>query len=266
MSEDKHKGERIAKVMARAGLCSRRDAEKWIAASRVKVNGKVIDSPALNVSGSDKVVVDGKALPDKQNARLFLYHKPPGLVTSHKDEQGRSTVFDNLPEYLPRVISVGRLDLNTEGLLLLTNDGELARFLELPSTGWQRRYRVRVHGKVNEKRLNSLKNGIIVEDVRYKSIEAKLGKIPEDEKQKNAGSGGANSWLSISLREGKNREIRRVMEALGLRVTRLIRTDYGPFSLGNVTRGTVTEVKPDVMKHQVAKYFAGNKAQKGKNR
>lgn len=266
MSEDKHKGERIAKVMARAGLCSRRDAEKWIAASRVKVNGKVIDSPALNVSAADKIVVDDKALPDKQNTRLFLYHKPSGLVTSHKDEQGRSTVFDNLPEHLPRVISVGRLDLNTEGLLLLTNDGELARFLEFPATGWMRRYRVRVHGKVNEKRLKSLKNGITVEGVRYKSIEAKLEKIPEDEKQKNAGAGGANSWLSISLREGKNREIRRVMEALGLRVTRLIRTDYGPFSLGNVTRGTVTEIKPDVMKHQVAKYFAGNKAQKGKNR
>ena len=256
MSEDKHKGERIAKVMARAGLCSRRTAEKWIDQARVKVNGKVIESPALNITAGDKVVVDGKALPEKQQTRLFLYHKPPGLVTSHKDEQGRSTVFDHLPEYLPRVISVGRLDLNTEGLLLLTNDGELARFLELPSTGWLRRYRVRVHGKVNEKRLKSLANGITVEGVRYKSIDAKLETIPEDEKQRND---GANSWISISLREGKNREIRRVMEALGLRVTRLIRTDYGPFSLGKVTRGTVTEVKPDVMKHQITKFFGESK-------
>ncbi len=262
MSEDKHKGERIAKVMARAGLCSRRDAEKWIVQERVKVNGKVIDSPALNVSAVDAVMVDGKALPDRQNTRLFLYHKPPGLVTSHKDEQGRSTVFDHLPEYLPRVISVGRLDINTEGLLLLTNDGELARFLELPSTGWLRRYRVRVHGKVNEKRLASLKNGITVEGVRYKSIDAKLEVLPEDEKQR---TDGANSWISISIREGKNREIRRVMEALGLRVTRLIRTDYGPFSLGKVTRGTVTEVKPDVMKHQVAKFFGDSKAKAPRN-
>jgi 23S rRNA pseudouridine2605 synthase len=256
MNEDKHKGERIAKIMARAGLCSRRDAEKWVAQGRVKVNGKEIDSPALNITAADKVVVDGKALPEKQNTQLFLYHKPPGLVTSHSDEQGRSTVFDNLPDDLPRVISVGRLDLNTEGLLLLTNDGELARFLELPATGWQRRYRVRVNGKVSEKRLESLKNGITVEGVRYKSIEAKLESIPEDERQINA---GANSWISVSIREGKNREIRRVMEALGLRVTRLIRTDYGPFSLGKMQRGTVVEVKTDVMKYQIAKFFGDYK-------
>ncbi len=260
MDEDKHKGERIAKVMARAGLCSRRDAEKWVEQGRVKVNGKVIESPALNVSEADKVFVDDKILPRKEQTRLFLYHKPPGLVTSHKDEQGRETVFDHLPENLPRVISVGRLDLNTEGLLLLTNDGELARFLELPATGWQRRYRVRVHGKVNEKRLLALKNGITVEGVRYASIDAKLEKLPEDEKQLNA---GANSWISITLREGKNREIRRVMEALGLRVTRLIRTDYGPFSLGKMTRGSVSEVKSDVMKHQIAKYFAGKQEKEG---
>ena len=261
MSESKHKGERIAKVMARSGLCSRRDAEKWVMAGRVKVNGKVIESPALNVTQSDKVSVDGKDLPEKQGTRLFLYHKPPGLVTTHKDEKGRATVFDNLPEYLPRVVSVGRLDLNTEGLLLLTNDGELARFLELPATGWSRRYRVRVHGKVNEKRLESIQKGIMVEGVRYKSIEAKIEKAQGDEK---AVQKGANTWLSISLREGKNREIRRVMEALGLKVTRLIRTDYGPFSLGKMTRGSVTEVKIDVMKHQIAKYFAGNKGKEGK--
>ena len=252
MTEDKHKGERIAKRMARAGVCSRRAAEKLITDGKVKVNGKVIDSPALNVVEADKIIVDGKALPEKQQSRLFLYHKPPGLVTSHKDEQGRSTVFDNLPEYMPRVVSIGRLDLNTEGLLLLTNDGELARFLELPETGWARKYRVRVHGKVNENRLKSLKNGITVEGVRYKSIEA----VMEDNPEERVSAGGTNSWISITLREGKNREIRRVMEALGLRVTRLIRTDYGPFSLGKMSRSSVVEVKTDVMKHQLAKYFA----------
>lgn len=261
MNEDKHKGEWIAKVMARAGLCSRRDAQKWIAAGRVMVNGKVIDSPALSITEHDKVFVDGKVLPEKQGTRLFLYHKPPGLVTTHKDEQSRSTVFDNLPGYLPRVVSIGRLDLNTEGLLLLTNDGELARFLELPSTAWTRKYRVRVHGKVNEKRLKSLKNGITVEGVRYKSIDAKLEKLPEGEKRVRA---GANSWISISIREGKNREIRRVMEALGLTITRLIRTDYGPFSLGKMTRGSVQEVKTKVMKHQAAKFFDKNKGKKDK--
>lgn len=257
MSEEKHKGERIAKVMARSGLCSRRDAEKWVAQGRVKVNGAVIDSPALNVTDSDKVVVDGKALPRKEQTRLFLYHKPPGLVTTHKDERGRSTVFDHLPEHLPRVVSIGRLDLNTEGLLLLTNDGELARFLELPQTGWARKYRVRVHGKVDEKRLAGLKSGITVDGVRYKSIDAKLEAVAEGREQ-----AGANSWITITLREGKNREIRRVMEALGLQVTRLIRTDYGPFSLGKMTRESVVEVKTDVMKHQISKYFEGKTPKK----
>jgi len=251
MGQDKHKGQRIAKVMARAGLCSRRDAERWIDAGRVEVNGKVIDSPALNVTDSDKIMVDNKVLPRIEQSRLFLYHKPPGLVTSHKDEKGRATVFDNLPEIVPRVVSVGRLDLNTEGLLLLTNDGEMARFLELPDTGWARKYRVRVHGKVSEKRLKSLANGITIEGVRYKSIDAKLEEKTEDQ------ASGTNSWISITLREGKNREIRRVMEELGLNVTRLIRTDYGPFSLGSMNRNAVVEVKANVMKHQLAKYFAG---------
>ncbi len=250
MTQSKHKGERIAKVMARAGVCSRRDAEKWIEAGKVEVNGKVIQSPALNVTNSDKIYVNGKILPQKEPTRLFLYHKPPGLVTTHKDERDRSTVFENLPDFMPRVVSVGRLDLNTEGLLLLTNDGELARFLELPETGWARQYRVRVHGKVNPKRLESLKSGITVEGVRYKSIEAKLEEKVADQ------ASGTNSWITMSLREGKNREIRRVMEALGLNVTRLIRTDYGPFTLGKMTRGSVSEVKPDVMKHQLAKFFA----------
>lgn len=254
MSEDKHKGERIAKRMARAGLCSRRDAERWIAASRVSVNGKVIDSPALNVVDSDKIIVDDKVLPSKEPTRLFLYHKPPGLVTTHRDEKDRATVFANLPDFMPRVVSVGRLDLNTEGLLLLTNDGELARFLELPKTGWKRKYRVRVNGKVSEKRLVSLENGITVEGMRYKSIKATLEKPPEGEQKR-----GANSWISLTLQEGKNREIRRVMEALGLSVTRLIRTDYGPFSLGHMNRSVVEEVKTSIMKHQIEKYFRGKK-------
>ncbi len=253
MEQEKHKGDRIAKVMARAGICSRRDAEKWIAEHRVKVNGKTIDSPALNVMVSDKIVVDDKILPRQEQTRLFLYHKPPGLVTTHRDEQGRSTVFDELPKDLPRVVSVGRLDLNTEGLLLLTNDGGLSRHLELPDTGWKRKYRVRVNGKVNPTRLASLKGGITVEGVRYKSIEAKLEQLPED--RENA---GANSWISITLREGKNREIRRVMEALGLKVTRLIRTDYGPFTLGKMMRGAVSEVSVGVMKSQISKYFEDN--------
>lgn len=251
MAEEKHKGERIAKRMARSGLCSRRDAEKWIEAGRVQVNGKTIESAALNVTDTDKVVVDGKPLPEKEKTRLFLYHKPPGLVTSHKDEQGRSTVFDELPDFLPRVVSVGRLDLNTEGLLLLTNDGELSRFLELPSTGWTRKYRVRVHGKVDEKRLKSLKNGVTVEGVRYQGIDAKI---------EEAGSAGANTWLQINLKEGKNREIRRVMEFLGLQVTRLIRTDYGPFSLGKLPRESAKEVEERVLHGQIPHFFkAGTK-------
>ncbi len=257
MSEEKHIGDRIAKVMARAGVCSRRDAEKLIASGRVSVNGKVIDSPALNVTEDDKIVVDKKPLPSRQNTRLFLYHKPPGLVTSHNDEQGRETVFDQLPDSMPRVVSVGRLDLSTEGLLLLTNDGGLSRFLELPETGWSRKYRVRVHGKVNPKRLESLKSGITVEGVRYKSIDAVLEQPPEGEDKI-----GANSWISITLREGKNREIRRVMEALGLTVTRLIRTDYGPFTLGKMSRGSTVEVQTAVMKKQIAKYFEGQKPEK----
>ena len=253
MSEEKHKGERIAKRMARAGLCSRRDAERWIGESRVKVNGKTIDSPALNVIEEDKIVVDGKVLPSMEQTRLFLYHKPPGLVTTHRDEQGRATVFEELPADMPRVVSIGRLDLSTEGLLLLTNDGGLARHLELPDTGWKRKYRVRVNGRVNEKRLQSLKNGITVEGVRYKSIEATLDAQPDERE-----SVGANSWITMTLREGKNREIRRVLEALGLSVTRLIRTDYGPFSLGKMSRGSVSEVTVGVMRNQIGEYFREN--------
>ncbi len=244
MSEENHKTERIAKRIARAGLCSRRDAEKWIEAGRVRVNGKLLNSPAFTVSESDKVEVDGTLLPSKEKTRLFMYHKPSGLVTTHKDEQGRDTIFDKLPAHLPRVVSVGRLDLNTEGLLLLTNDGELSRYLELPATGWSRKYRVRVHGRINEERLKNLKNGITIEGVRYKSIIAEV-----DSTQ------GTNSWLSITLKEGKNREIRRVMEALGLQVNRLMRLSYGPFMLGKLQRGAVEEVPEKVLHAQISKYF-----------
>lgn len=248
MSEEKHKGERIAKVMARAGLCSRRDAERWIEAGRVKVNGERLEKPAFVVYGDERIEVDGQVLGDAERTKLFLYHKSVGLVTSHKDEQGRQTVFDRLPAGLPRLISVGRLDLNTEGLLLLTNDGGLARYLELPDTGLSRRYRVRVKGRVDETRLKGLKSGIIVDGVRYKSIDAKL-----DKAQKR----GANQWLSITLREGKNREIRKVMEALDLQVNRLIRTGYGSFELGKIERGSVQEVDEHVLRAQIPGYFEG---------
>ena len=250
MTQENHNKERIAKRIARAGLCSRRDAEAWIAAGSVSVNGVKLESAAFTVGEGDKIVVDGKPLKEKEPPRLFLYHKPAGLVTTHKDERGRATIFQNLPGTMPRVVSVGRLDLNTEGLLLLTNDGELARYLELPSTGWSRKYRVRVHGTVDEARLAALKNGITVEGIHYKSIEATLEKS-----EGHTRSGVANSWLSVALREGKNREIRRVMEALGLRVNRLIRVSYGPFTLGKMAAGAAVEVKTAVMKEQVKGYF-----------
>ncbi len=236
--------ERIAKVMARAGLCSRRDAERWINDGRVKVNGTLLESPAFTVGKDDKIVVDGKALPGAEKTRLFLYHKPVGLVTTARDEKGRATVFDSLSKRLPRVVSVGRLDLNTEGLLLLTNDGGLSRYLELPATGWKRRYRVRVHGEVTQQRLDSLQKGITIEGIKYKSMEATLDK-----------NEGKNCWLSITLTEGKNREIRKVMEALGLRVNRLIRVSYGPFQLGQLGKGDAKEVPEKIMKEQIAGFF-----------
>lgn len=247
-TQNNHKVERIAKVIARAGLCSRRDAEAWIRKGRVAVNGKVLDSPAFTVTDADKIVVDGKPLKRAEQARLFLYHKPVGLVTTHKDEKGRATVFEQLPSHLPRLISVGRLDLNTEGLLLLTNDGELARYLELPQTGWTRSYRVRVRGKVEQETLDSLQKGITVEGMRYKGIKARLEDVSK-------GQDKANSWISMTLREGKNREIRRVMEALGLEVNRLIRISYGPFQLGKMKVQEVKEIPAPVLKEQVKAFF-----------
>ena len=233
--------ERIAKVLARAGLCSRRDAERWIADGRVAMNGRVLTSPALNVTAADAIVVDGKPLPAADRRRLWRYHKPAGLVTTHKDEKARPTVFAALPKELPRVVSVGRLDLNSEGLLLLTNDGELARMLEHPSRGWTRRYRVRVHGVVDPAALAALRSGVVVDGTRYGPIQAALDKT----------QGKANAWLTMALKEGKNREVRRVLEHLGLKVTRLIRIAYGPFQLGELERGEVDEVPGKVVREQL---------------
>jgi len=233
-------GERIAKVIARAGLASRREAEAWIAAGRVAVNGAVIRSPALNVTARDRIEVDGEALPARQRTRLFLYHKPRGLLTAHADPQGRPTVFQGLPKHLPRLISVGRLDFNTEGLLLLTNDGALARILELPATGWLRRYRVRAHGAVTQAQLDQLRAGVTVDGIRYEAIEAALDRVQ-----------GSNLWLTFAIREGKNREVRNVLGHLGLMVTRLIRISFGPFQLGDLAEGAVEEVPTRVLRAQL---------------
>ncbi|SFR13044.1 pseudouridine synthase [Poseidonocella sedimentorum] len=233
-------GDRIAKVLSRAGIASRRDAERMIEAGRVSVNGKTITRAALNVTDRDKITVDGKPVEPPQAARLWLYHKPTGLVTTTRDEQGRKTIFDALPEDLPRVMSVGRLDLNSEGLLLLTNDGGIKRRLELPSTGWLRKYRVRVNGRPQEGDLEPLRQGIDVEGTRFQPMAVTL------DRQK-----GANAWITVGLREGKNREIRRAMEAIGLTVNRLIRVSYGPFQLGQLKSGEVQEIRPRVLKDQL---------------
>lgn len=241
-------GERVAKRLARSGVGSRRDVERLIAEGRVALNGRVLETPAVKVEPGDIVTVDGEVVGEPEPARLFRYHKPVGLVTTHKDPQGRPTVFDALPEGLPRLISVGRLDLNSEGLLLLTNDGQLARALEMPSTAIVRRYRARAHGRTTQEKLDTLKAGVTVEGVRYGPVEARLDKARE-------GREGANLWLTVTLHEGKNREVRRVLESIGLKVNRLIRLAYGPLALGTLGVGEIEEVGPRVVREQFAEHI-----------
>ena len=236
--------ERLAKFMARSGVCSRRQAEEYILQKRVTVNGEIVESPAFNVTGDEKILFDGEKLPEIQQTRLWLSHKPTGLVTTHKDEKERPTVFDNLPAGMPRVISVGRLDLNSEGLLLLTNNGELSRKLELPSNGWLRRYKVRVHGAVDDKKLKALLKGTVIDGVEYGPVKAEIESTQ-----------GSNSWLLVTLSEGKNREIRKVMKSIGLDVARLIRLSYGPFQLGSLKKGEAREVPAKVLKGQLGGKF-----------
>jgi 23S rRNA pseudouridine2605 synthase len=236
------RGDRIAKWLSRAGVASRRDAERLLTDGKVKLNNRTVTHPATFVVPGDIVTIGGVPVDPPERTRLWRYHKPDGLVTTHKDPQARPTVFDRMPPGMKRVVSVGRLDLNSEGLLLLTNDGGLARQLELPSTGWLRRYRVRVHGDVDTAALKSLANGVTIEGVKYGSIEAALDSVK-----------GSNAWLTVSIHEGKNREIRRVMAHLNLGTTRLIRIAYGPFQLGNLERGAVAEVPPKILREQLPK-------------
>ncbi len=236
----KKDAERIAKVVARAGLASRREIEEWITAGRIAVNGVVLETPAVTVTAADVITVDGAPLPERERTRLFLYHKPRGVVTTNKDPEGRTTLFELLPTGLPRLVSVGRLDLNSEGLLLLTNDGGLSRVLELPETGWLRRYRVRAHGDIDQARLDTLMKGITVEGVEYGPIEATLERMQ-----------GSNAWVTVSLREGKNREVRNVLGALGLVVNRLIRISYGPFQLNELPEGNIEEVRTRILRDQL---------------
>jgi len=238
--------DRIAKVIARAGLCSRREAESWIADGRVKLNGRVLDTPAITVKAGDKVEVDGQPLPERDRTRLWLFHKPRGTVTTTFDPEERPTVFSILPEDLPRVMTIGRLDINTEGLLLLTNDGGLARVLELPATGWLRRYRVRAHGDIDQARLDALKDGIAIDGILYGSVEATL-----DRRQ------GDNVWLTVGLREGKNREVKTILAHLGLDVNRLIRVSFGPFQLGELADGAIEEVPRRVLRAQLGDRLVG---------
>jgi 23S rRNA pseudouridine2605 synthase len=240
LEEAKSSGERVAKAIARAGICSRRDAEKMIAEGRVAVDGEVLTSPARNVTDDNVIAVDGKPIAAKEQTRLWRYHKPSGLVTTHKDPLGRPTVFMNLPKHLPRVVSVGRLDFNSEGLLLLTNDGEMARRLELPASGWTRTYRARLFGKVSQADLDRLAEGTVIGGVKYEPVVADLER-----------SKGMYSWASVQLKEGKNREVKRLMEHLGLKVARLIRTQYGPFHLGHLAEGAVEEVPAKIWREQL---------------
>jgi 23S rRNA pseudouridine2605 synthase len=240
VAQDDAQDARIAKVLARAGLCSRRDAERLIEEGRVAINGRVLTSPAVNVGPNDRVTVDDEPLPTKERTRLWLYHKPKGLVTTAHDPEGRPTVFDSLPANLPRVIAVGRLDINTEGLLLLTNDGGLARVLELPSTGWMRRYRVRAWGDILQPDLDKLRDGVTIDGVMYGAVEGILDRIQ-----------GSNIWATIGLREGKNREVKKVLSSIGLDVNRLIRISYGPFQLGDLAEGEAVEIKGRVLREQL---------------
>ncbi len=236
--------ERLAKFMARSGVCSRREAEELIKQQRVSVNGEIVTTPAFNVEGSEKILLDGEKLPEVEKTRLWLYYKPVGLLTTHKDEKARATIFEYLPAGMPRVISVGRLDLNSEGLLLLTNNGELSRKLELPQNGWSRRYKVRVHGSVDKKKLEALEKGALIDGVQYGPVEIEL-----------ESQNGSNSWLLITLHEGKNREIRKLMGSIKLEVARLIRLSYGPFQLGSLKKGEVREVPYKVLKEQLGSKF-----------
>ncbi len=243
---------RVARAIARAGLCSRRDAERWIEAGRVAVNGKQLGTPACVVGPGDTVTVDGKPLPQAGPVRLWRYHKPKGLMTTHRDPEGRKTVFETLPADMPRVVSIGRLDFTTEGLLLLTTDGALARHLELPATGWLRRYRVRAKGSITQDDLDKLGGGVEIDGVRYGEVTAQLDRVQ-----------GANVWLTIALREGKNREVKRIAAHLGLEVNRLIRTSFGPFSLGELGSGAIEEVKPRILADQLGLKLAGEFGLKG---
>ncbi|MDC0063255.1 rRNA pseudouridine synthase [Candidatus Puniceispirillum sp.] len=232
--------ERIAKRIARAGICSRREAESRILEGRVQVNGEMITSPALNVNRNDKITIDGKPLPAREPAGLWRYYKSRGLIVSDRDEQNRETIFDRLPKDLPRLITVGRLDLDSEGLLLMTNDGDLARHLELPSTGWSRKYRVRAQGQIDQAKLAALADGVTIEGIRYGQVIAKLDRQM-----------ASNAWLTVAIREGKNREIRRIMDYLGHKVSRLIRISYGPFQLGKLEDGDIEAVKARVLADQL---------------
>ena len=236
--------ERLAKFIARSGVCSRREAEKLIEQKRITINGEIVETPATLVDGNENILLDGEKLPKKETTRLWLYHKPIGLITSHKDEKNRSTVFENLPAGMPRVISVGRLDLNSEGLLLLTNNGELSRKLELPQNGWKRRYKVRVHGNLNKNKLAEIEKGITIDGINYGAVKIEI-----------ESQNGTNSWLSVTLNEGKNREIRKLMKFAGLEVARLIRLSYGPFQLGSLKKGEVKEVAQKVLREQLGSNF-----------
>jgi 23S rRNA pseudouridine2605 synthase len=244
-TKDINKGERIAKVLARAGIGSRRAVERMIEARMVKINGRIIDSPATLITSVEGITVDGQKVNEPEETRLWIYHKPTGRLTTYHDPEGRPTIFEALPANIPRVIAIGRLDLNTEGLLLLTNDGELARWLELPSTGWIRTYRVRVNGRFHHKRLEEISKGVTIEGINYRSVDIKL-----DERKE-----GVNQWMTVSITEGKNREVRKLLEYAGMTVTRLIRVSYGPFELGKLQRGSVEEVTLRLLKINCGDYF-----------